>query len=509
MRSLYEWFTDSAGRHPDRPAIVVDGVEHSYRDLARAAAGLAERISRTGAPRRIALHGMRSLTAYTGYLAALHLGAAVIPLNPRFPLARNKSVLAAAGADLVLIDPVTGEPDLGAPSLVIEPTDGGAAPVVRTGPDELAYILFTSGSTGRPKGVPISNRNLDAYISYAVERFDLRPGDRVSHSFDLTFDPSVFDLFVTWAAGAAVVVPNRVELLSPVDYLVRNEITHWFSVPSVVSVSARLGKLTGSVPSVRHSLFIGEPLTLDQARAWLAVTPNARITNVYGPTELTVACSDYRLPSHVDSWPVTGNGTVPIGAVHPGLDWLLLDEDGAPATDGELVVRGAQRFEGYLESADDAGRFVTGDGAAHTGGPLSAEHYYRTGDRVRLENGELVHLGRLDDQVKVRGYRVELGEIEGALRGRAGIGEVVVLAVPGATDLELVACHTGGPVDPDAVLRELRADLPIHMIPRRFHPLEEFPRTPNGKTDRRALRDLVRGEPWTSASSTSATTTGA
>src|SRR5262249_51237212 len=148
-------------------------------------------------------------------------------------------------------------------------------------------------------------------------------------------------------------------------------------------------------------------------------------------------------------WPATGNDTVPIGPVYDTLEHVVLDENGREAAEGELCVRGVQRFDGYLDADDDRERFVTRTGdrtQVHRGGPLTGDHYYRTGDRVRWEKGLLVHLGRLDNQVKLRGHRVELGEIETVLRRHPAVDEAVVVAVPGAGGVQPVACYTGQPL---------------------------------------------------------------
>jgi acyl-coenzyme A synthetase/AMP-(fatty) acid ligase len=286
---------------------------------------------------------------------------------------------------------------------------------------------------------------------------------------------------VTWGAGATLVVADKTERYTLADYLVGRRLTHWFSVPSAVSVGAELGSLpTGQVPDLRHSIFCGEPLTIDQAGTWHEMAPTVPIDNIYGPTELTLACTEYRLPPERPRWPGTPNDTVPIGRLYPGLDHVITD-------DGELCVRGQQRFDGYLDPSDNAGRFL--DHAA--GEPLTAGHYYRTGDRVRLTDGELVHLGRLDNQVKIRGYRVELGELEAVLRRHPQVTQAVVVAVRRTDETELVAYYTGQPVRRAELRRTLGARLPVHLVPHHFVRLDTLPLNPNGKIDRKALGELA------------------
>lgn len=512
-RTLYQWFADSVERHPDVCALDLGETELTYAGLRSAVLALAERIvdEHGSVPQRVALLANRSVVAFAGYLAALRLGAVVTPLTPAFPAERNRRVCDLAEPDVLVADP-SGERQLsdalsGAAPTILRTDDEwvvsgepiGDLPAHRVSLDDVAYVLFTSGSTGRPKGVPIRHCNASRYVAHNIDQYEVGPGCRTSHTFDLTFDPSVHDLFVTWGAGATLVVPTRAEQYSPVDYLVNREITHWFSVPSVVSVSEEMGNLPkGKVGELRWSVFIGEPLSYRQALAWAEVAPGGRISNVYGPTELTVACTEYSLPADQQRWPTTSNDTVPIGPVYPFLDHLVLDEDGCAAEEGELCVRGIQRFAGYLDSDDNRGRFLKWDGsrarAYDGGGDLAEEHYYRTGDRVRVESGELVHLGRLDTQVKVRGYRIELGEIEAALRRHPDIVQAAVIAVRGGDETQLFGFHTGEPIPTGTLTKWLRARLPIHMVPRRLRHLLAIPLTANGKTDRLRLQEMVQEE---------------
>ncbi|WP_165984147.1 amino acid adenylation domain-containing protein [Streptomyces sp. YIM 98790] len=509
-RTLYGWFAASAAVHGDRTALQIGGRRWTYRELAahsdRTARLLLRRAGR--APRRIGLLASRSLLAYAGYLAVLRLGATVVPLNPAFPPGRNAAIARAAGVGLLLAD--GGEHPETPPGVpVFSPTEqellapaedtGAVLPARPAGPDGLAYILFTSGSTGVPKGVPIRHRNVHAYLEHVVSRHGTGPGDRVSQAFDLTFDPSVYDMFTAWGSGATLVVPTRADLLAPVRFINRNRITHWNSVPSVISLALRMRALEpGGMPTLRRSLFCGEPLTLLQAGAWSRAAPGSVVENLYGPTEMTVTCAEYRLPADPGDWPRPANGTVPIGRVHPGLDHVVLDEGGRPARAGELCLRGPQRFPGYLDPADNAGRFLHFDGSTATGhdgrGPLTEEHWYRTGDRVTRHGNDLVHLGRTDHQVKVRGYRVELGEIEAVLREQPGVTDAVVLAGAGESgETELVAAYAGDGAAEEDLLCALAARLPGYMIPRRLAAFETLPRNENGKIDRVALRSALAG----------------
>ncbi|MFI9811617.1 amino acid adenylation domain-containing protein [Saccharothrix variisporea] len=502
--TLFARIAETARKHPDRAALEVGGDVLSYRDLLDLADRTAARLAENGTPRAVGLLAARSLPAYAGYLGALRLGATVVPLNPAFPVARNRYMCAQTNVDVLVVDDrgaetadavVAGTTTTTTTIKDLPPPHRGPIP---DNPDDVAYVLFTSGSTGTPKGVPIRHRNLATYLPFCTERYEIGPGARLSQAADLTFDISVFDLFASWTSGATVVVPQADELLVPVRFVAGRGITHWFSVPSVISIARRLRALRPNVmPGLRWSIFGGERLTHEQARAWATAAPNSAIVNVYGPTETTITVTDYRLPADPAQWPRTSNGTVPIGQVFPHVDAVILD-DGRPAREGELHVRGEQRFDGYADPAANAGRFSPD-------GDPTPRSWYRTGDRVREENGVLVHVGRVDHQVKISGYRVELGEIEGVLRGHDRVHDAVVVAVPGdGGELVLHACYTGEPGLDRELAEAAGRRLPVYMLPFAYRHFDAFPVNANGKVDRLALADLLAPPPEVEAPSSSA-----
>lgn len=518
MPTLYERFEISAHRYADHLALSTAGAQLSYGELESMARGIAARIVHGSeltppgwtpaerAPKRIALVVDRSATSFAAYLAVQLLGSTAVPINAAYPDQRIRGLIQAAAPEIVVVNADLAKPNLPTtvPVLVAEQPPAGRDPL---GADDLtadpdpagpAYILMTSGSTGRPKGVPISQANVAAHLDHVQRRYQIGPDSRLSGTFELTFDLSVFDMFAAWSNGAALIVADRNDLLSPARFAARNELTHWFSVPSMISRAAGLRRLRpASMPTLQWSLFCGEQLTLEQARAWQAAAPNSVIENLYGPTELTISCFDYRLPQNPDEWPHTANGTVPIGKPYEGLDHVVVDESGFPAAQGELCVRGPQRFAGYLDPADDPGRFLAGAAPAplhEPAGPLTADLWYRTGDLVaRQPDGNLVHCGRLDHQVKVAGFRIELGDVESALRSAAGVLDAVAVAAPAGPggEVRLSAACTGDGLAPDAVLGHLRTVVPAYMVPDRVAVLDELPYGDNGKVDRRALLALL------------------
>lgn len=503
-RTMYEWFAHSARSHPDLTALSVGGVDYSYGQLRDTAAAVAGDILAGGQrPQRIAILATRTAGAYLGYLAGLHLGITVVPLNADFPPARNAKIIQLAGADLVLYSAC--DEDLaaalhessGVRQLAVreDPSDLPATlpPPRETSMQDLSYIVFTSGSTGTPKGVPIRHRNVTEWLAYVIELFEAGPGVRISQTSDLSWDVSVWNIFVAWGSGGTVVVPSKIELLTPTQHINEQRITHWFSTPSIITLSRMLGDLApDSMPTLRWSMFAGELLTADNALAWREAAPQSVIANVYGPTEITCTCMSYRLPDDPAQWPRVALGALPLGIPYSTVEYLVVGEDGTESDEGELLFRGPQRLDSYLDPADNTGRFAAFengrlrlyDGTEE----LTAAHWYRSGDRVRMTDGRLAFLGRVDNQVKVQGYRVELGEIEASIREHERVDEaVVVLCTMEDGAVELAAFYTGDTGSTEQVLDFLQAQLPRYMVPRFLVGLDKFPLTTNGKIDRGGL----------------------
>lgn len=492
-------------RYPDRDALDLSDSATTYRQLWDRARAVALLVG--GAPRRVGLRAGRGLPACVGYLGILRACGTAVPLNPAFPLSRNLAIAELASLDTIVIDSSLDQQERDAwhaagVRLVVLSDFAATADVAEAphvpDPDRDAYVLFTSGSTGTPKGVPITHRSVVSYVRYVIDRYEIGPGSRLSQNFELTFDVSVFDLFASWCCGATLVLPGRNESLLAVEYVRRRRLTHFVAVPSAVSIARRMRTLTpGAMPQLRWSVFIGEPLTREQAMSWSNAAPSSVIENMYGPTELTVGCSDYRLPQDPAHYPDTSNGTVPIGQFYGHLEYVVVGADLLRAEEGELCVRGVQRFAGYLDPAANAGRFyaIVGGRAlpCEAGDAITDEHWYRTGDRVRWEHGELVHLGRLDRQTKVSGYRIELGEVEAAMRDVAGVEDAAVVLVPGNDD-ELVGFHTGAELPAAALKAALKERLPGYMVPARLTWMESLPLNANAKTDYLRLAEIIKAD---------------
>ncbi|MET9854945.1 AMP-binding protein [Streptomyces sp. NPDC006450] len=487
--SLHDRFLHGLAASPRGTAVRVGADSASYEQLHELALDWAGTLTaRAGErPRAVGVLANQGITAYAGVLAALYAGATVVPLHAGFPAARTRHMLELSGASTLIADEA-GLAALAATGIELPVLAPGTSPAgpgsalsepIAAADGATACILFTSGSTGRPKGVPISHASLGHYFRLMDERYDFGPDDVFSQTFDLNFDCAMFDLFCAWGAGAtAQAVPAQAYLDLP-RFLEDRRMTVWFSTPSAISLVRRTGGLApGGMRSLRWSLFAGEALRGADAEAWQAAADRSTLENIYGPTELTITVTRHRWSPELSPG-LCVNGLAPIGALHEGHAYVLLDEEDQPAArEGELCISGPQLTRGYLDPADDAGRFVRRDG----------RDWYRTGDRVRLrDNGELVYLGRLDTQVQLHGWRVELAEVEHALRECGGVEDAVAVTAEGAGGTELVVFYTGAQTEPAVLARELRQILPRGMMPRYFRNLPEFPLNSNRKTDRGLL----------------------
>lgn len=519
MPRAIDRFLASATRFPEGPALWVDGSSHSYRQLAGHAQRLAARLRAIDGPVCATL-GERSLTAYCAPLACMLAGRIHVPLGASLPEARMADILQRTRPAALICDE-TGRPRLPglldrldfplrvlspAPDQAVEagePIDPVPRPEHGDGDDasglgvpdrDIAYVLFTSGSTGRPKGVAVGHDALDAYVDAMLARYPgLDERQRCTQFFEPTFDLSMHDMFVTWAAGACLYCIPREALLMPTEFVRAHRLTVWFSVPSLAATLQRYGLLTaGALPDLALALFCGEALPGPLARAWAAAAPNARCENLYGPTEATIACTAHRF--RADG---TGRAVVPIGAPLPGMELAVVRDDGtrcAPGEVGELWLGGGQLAYGYWrDPAQTAERFVD---ARFEG--LDASRWYRTGDLAEIDGEGIAHFrGRADRQVKLRGYRVELQDVEAHLRdacsdaeGPADVAVIAIAAAGGDAPVGLAAFVVHARFDARRALAAAKSRLPPYMVPAEFHRLDALPLNANGKVDYGALAAL-------------------
>ncbi|MFD1832035.1 non-ribosomal peptide synthase/polyketide synthase [Streptomyces desertarenae] len=478
-RPLGELFAAQADRTPRAPAITDGRRTWSYRELAARVERLAGDLVRRGAgpDRVVALVLPRSMELIAAELAVARAGAAFLPVDPDYPAERRALMLDDAAPAVVLDDldrvrAALEADDIPAPADRRAAVDSGHA----------AYVIYTSGSTGTPKGVTVTHRGIGGFAAAAAERYAVGPGDRVLQFSSPSFDASALELFISVLSGATLVVPPDGpwlgdELASVLD---EHRITHALIPPAALATLP--DPRQGGVARHLRTLIVGaEACPAGLVDRW---APGRRMINSYGPTEATI----------VASWtgPLSaGSGAPTIGTPLPGTQAHVLDAEMRPVppgTDGELYVSGDGLARGYLGRPGlTAARFV-----ASPFGPPGAR-LYRTGDRARrTAGGELEFLGRVDRQVKVRGFRIEPGEIEAALLDHVGVREAVVVVredEPGRRRLVgyVTPDDPGRAPEPRELRTALAATLPAHMVPSAVVVLDELPLTPQHKVDRRAL----------------------
>lgn len=505
---LVSMFAAVAASSPDATALEVDGSATSYRALDQMADLVAHHLLEAGcAPGdRVLLVADRSLLTYAAYLGILRTGAAVLPVGSSEASSRLSRIAGESEARFIIHAtdhtgvPLAGIEALvwpsGGPNALYPPRDVKAPPRMPPGNAE-AYVLYTSGSTGTPKGVPISHNNVLAWLPVLARQFGLTRSSRVSSGIELTFDPSIITVFGAWYVGATAVIPDRSGALRPATFIRDHEITHWTGVPSSIDVAHALRELEAdAMPSLVKAIFGGESMSGLQVRRWLRAAPDSEVLHVYGPTELTVYCSAHF--STLDTLAhVSESDLLPVGLPLPGVEYVLFDAELKPSLEGQLAVRGPQRFVGYVDAGVNEGRFARWEHGRPVaelvgGGAPTARDWFLTGDVMDDTGEQLVFRGRKDQQIKLRGFRVELGEVEAKVAALDGVDAAAVVVIDEGSAARLIAFIVA-PITMSRgdVLRLLSESLPYYMLPSDIIQTSSVPKTSNGKIDRSALRLLA------------------
>lgn len=525
---LHQLLVASAHRTPDKTAVVSGGNSLSYGELNTLTDQLAGVLRTQGvAPGdRVGIYVNKSLASVVSVFSILKAGGCYVPLDPAAPVQRLayiirdsgiKTLLTSTGKvakvqsmfpddcplrTVVLVDcdlpRANGQISVSVPAEVTllswnEVCTRPAAPLQENLSIETdtAYILYTSGSTGTPKGVMISHRNSLTFVNWATECVGLSGDDRVSSHAPLHFDLSIFDIFSSCKAGATIILVPEGSATFPVQLtklIERERITVWYSVPSVLTLLVLYGNLAAhDLSCLRTIIFAGEVFPVKYLRQLMAVLPEVRYLNWYGPTETNV-CTSYEVPL-LDP---ERTAPIPIGKSCANTEVFAVDSLGRRVTTdgewGELYVRGPSLMQGYWGHPEKTAKVLIRN-------PFQPQFYelaYKTGDIVTLDaDGNYLYLGRQDGMIKTRGYRVELGEIEAVLYGHPAIKETAVLPVPdevlGNRLRAVISLYEGATLTREEVLSFCNQQLPHYMVPDVIEFREVLPKTSTGKTDRVSL----------------------
>lgn len=513
-QNLFQLFTDVARRHGDRPALRFQDRDISYSELADRSRKAADLLAASGVTQGdvVCICVEKSPSAYALLLACLRIGAPYCFLDPENPWERQRKVLAQCEPVLLAADGSVldkGLHDL-AQSLGIKPvplasfdhatspSDSHTRGSCEPGGDDPAYIMFTSGSTGTPKGAVMTHQNVLKLITWSQNYFSFGAGDVLTNVNPLFFDNSVFDIYSSLFTGATLAPFTREETRNAamlLDGLDKRHCTSWFSVPSLLMYLDSLRALrSDAMAQVKRIIFGGEGYPLTRLKKLFdTFGSRAEIVNVYGPTECTCICSAYRLVAEDF---MNLRGFPPLGELTPEFKGLIMDEDGNPAPEGELgelVLCGPCVGAGYYHDVERTEQSFR-QNPIHDDFP---DTVYYTGDLVRRDpkDGKLWIHGRVDNQIKHMGYRIELEEIEAALCTVPGIRQATAVHVQrygNSSIAAMVSAETR--IEEHEIHEHLRNCLPHYMIPSTIYQADELPKNKNGKVDRRRIRDLLASD---------------
>ena len=492
---LFNTLQNQITQYAARDAFFINDTVYSYLDFAVTVSKIRQAIilHTDDAQKNIGLVANDDIETYAAIIALWLEGKAYVPLAPETPKERNENIIDKASVQ-VIID--SSEESLFYKHKVIYSKNLDSTPVNLTpkkvSEHELAYILFTSGTTGQPKGVPITRANISAFIA-AFDKLglDINENDRCLQIFELTFDLSVMSYLIPLLKGACIyTIPKDVIKYSyAYELMEEQKLTVALMVPSVLQYLRPFFKEI-NLPNMKYSLFCGEALPLSVTEEWAKCLPQARILNVYGPTEDTIFCTHYTYSR--SGMNKSHNGLLSVGRAMEGTVTIIIDEEDRLVTagnTGQLCLGGTQLTPGYWNNEEkNKEAFFT---ISYKG---KTERFYKTGDVCMMDtDGDILYLGRSDSQVKVQGFRVELSEIE--FYSQSFLKQLNTIAIAcsdkiGNTEIGLVI--ESKEFDTIALSEYLKSKLPVYMLPRKILFKEVFPLNSNGKTDRNKLSVLFK-----------------
>lgn len=511
--NIQQYLLKSFKKYNDNNALFTYNKYYTYNQLAELSCKIADTILYIKYIKQpVIIMGSKSFYTHAAICGTIIAGSYYIPLNEIFPLERNMNIIKLSNAKILLLDYTDfahyddilnniHNYNIICPEEHYEylsskftnhnfytPKDYNNK-LLDAEKDDAVYMLYTSGSTGVPKGIKISNLNISSYIQAFIKRNSITNQDKLMQMNDLTFDLSIHSIFLSFICGACLYIPDSNNKINPNKFIISHKITHILMVPSTLAIMKKLRLLKSNVfQSVKYIGFCGETLPFDNAILIAEAAPNAKLENIYGPTEATIACTYFEFTKNTKELPEYA-GSMPIGKAYDGMEVFLIDENLNIVNTGigQIVLSGRQLAKGYVNNETQTKeKFIK----------INNKDCYLTGDLGRWVNGELVFLGRNDAQVQIRGYRVEIYEIENAISKIENIVSNAVIPTPvnSITYENLTAFITvkDDNIDTYQIKSILSQTLPDYMVPNKYIILDNMPLNSNGKIDRNQLKNMLQ-----------------
>lgn len=516
---LQQLLIETAQKYPQKDAVVYDQQALSYQELDEQSNKLARSLIKEGVKRgdRVGIYMNKSIPSIVSIFGVMKAGGVYVPLDAQAPLARISYIidnceincLLTSTAKALAVEEIAGKAKALKTVILtdeqskvrklpvkcitwgeVQKLGGDPIPPNESIHNDLAYIIYTSGSTGNPKGVMISHLNSLTFVNWAYEAMGVNDQDRFSSHAPLHFDLSIFDVFVSIKAGGTLcLVPETLSMFPPrlSSWIEKNEISVWYSVPSILSMMVLHGQLDKrNLGSLRKVIFAGEVFPVKYLRQMMNLIPHPQYINLYGPTETNVI-------TYFITPPIPEDQTlpIPIGKCCENMEVFAVTKENklitTPGEEGELLARGTCVAQGYWGDKKKTDKVFIQN-------PLQ-EHFfdqaYRTGDLVTLdEEGNYIYMGRIDHMIKSRGYRIEIGEIEAAIYSHPQVKEAAVIAIPDdliTNRIKAIIVMDNKEIDAAAVRMFCSDKLPKYMIPEVIEFKDVLPKTSTGKVDKPAL----------------------